>query len=397
VPVPRLAARRSRSNEPDRLVNLIDSIARSGRIGSEIAVRLDLVRSTGIGHAWRRVRGDARLSKESGSIQAAYRTIWQDAAAEVGADLIDLGSGFLEVRRDGRATRVRNNLVMLDDSVTLQLALDKLLVHGLLKEKGIPIAGHVGFGAAEDSPALSFLMSRAGPCIVKPAASSAGYGVTGGIRSVPQFLRARLRAARIDQRLIIEEQLPGDVYRLLFLDGQLLDVVRRHPPRVVGDGRSTIEELIAKENSRRAAGPNRASGSMLRVDLDSIFRLEEAGLTVRSVPPFGSEVVVKTVISQNSSEENETVREFSDGFVAEARAAVAAVGLRLGGVDAVTADPMRSMSDTGGAVIEVNGPPGFGYHYDVREPQQATRVAVPILEACLAHSSPRTPLGRRRR
>src|SRR5688572_32104639 len=43
----------------------------------------------------------------------------------------------------------------------------------------------------------------------------------------------------------------GASYRLLYLEGRLIDAVRRDPPTVTGDGYSTIRRLIAHENRRR--------------------------------------------------------------------------------------------------------------------------------------------------
>ena len=42
--------------------------------------------------------------------------------------------------------------------------------------------------------------------------------------------RATWRASRLTSRLLIERQVAGEVLRLLFLDGELLDVVLRKPP-----------------------------------------------------------------------------------------------------------------------------------------------------------------------
>ena len=97
------------------------------------------------------------------------------------------------------------------------------------------------------------------------------------------------------------------MYRLLFMDGELLDTVRRRPPRVTGDGRSTIRELIAAENAGRLDPAHPVSMPILRVDLDCLFTLEAAGLSLESVLPADTTIPVKTVTSQNRIEDNETV------------------------------------------------------------------------------------------
>jgi D-alanine-D-alanine ligase-like ATP-grasp enzyme len=52
-------------------------------------------------------------------------------------------------------------------------------------------------------------------------------------------------------------------------------------------------------------------------------------------------------------------------------------------VDVVTPDIGRPLAEAGGTIIEVNGTPGFQYHYQVADRAGATRVAIPILERVL--------------
>jgi D-alanine-D-alanine ligase-like ATP-grasp enzyme len=163
----------------------------------------------------------------------------------------------------------------------------------------------------------------------------------------------------------------------------LLDVVRRLPPSVTGDGHSTIAELMEAESHRRIASHRDRVLSLLRPNLDCVLTLKRANLTLDSILPSGATVAVKTVNSRNRIEDNETVREMSDELVAEAAAAVDTVGLRLAGVDVITADPMTSLAASEGVIVEVNGTPGLHYHYDVADRAAATPVAVRILSELL--------------
>jgi cyanophycin synthetase len=175
------------------------------------------------------------------------------------------------------------------------------------------------------------------------------------------------------------------VYRFLYLDGALLDAVRKLPPSVVGDGQSSIEELVRQENRRRLDARGSAGFSMLKLDLDALFTLAAAGLTAASIPAASARVTVKAVTNQNRIEDNESVPrgEVADELVAEGAAAAAAVGLRLAGVDLVTTDIRASLRSSGGRVIEVNGMPGLNHHYNVKDPTNAVAVAVPILGTLL--------------
>ena len=369
----------------DAVTAFIHALADGAPWRREIAVRLDLLRATGPRYALRRLwEGRGQPSGRSGRRDRAYDTIWLGAAQELGAEVVDLSPSFLEIRRGAAVTRVRDHWVMLDDIVTIALALDKPLVHTLVSAAGVPVPDNREVSREDMDSALAFLKRMETPVVVKPARFSGGGGVTSGVRTPARLARACLRAGRLDNRLMLERQIEGPVYRLLFLDGELLDAVRRFPPQLRGDGHSTIESLVADENRRRLETRGRDVVSLLRLDLDAVFTLEDRGLTIRSVPAAGEVIAVKRATNQNSASDNVTVlHEIGSGLHDDARRAALAVGVRLAGVDVVTNDPSKHLHESGGAVLEVNGTPGLHYHYQVADREQATKVAVPILRALL--------------
>jgi len=360
------------------------------RLGREAAVRVELVRALGPRQAWRRARLDRRRGRV-GRIHRTrvYRRIWGEAAATAGAEVVELTPEILELRRGLECTRVRHQTVALDDGLSIELSLDKSLVHRLLADASLPVPPHAEFSAGEPAAAEAFLTREGGPCVVKPAAGGgAGWGVSTEVRKAADLRRAIARASRYGGRLLIERQVEGMVYRVLVLDGEMLDVVRRHPPGVIGDGRSSIAALVAEENRRRLAAAGDAGLSPLHLDLDALITLDLAALTPRSVPARGEAVVVKRVTQQNRNEENETVREpVSPALREEVARTAEVVGLRVAGVDLIAPGLDRPLAESGGVVLEVNGEPGLHHHYHVADPGRATPVAVPLLERALEHGS----------
>jgi len=359
------------------------------RLRREAAVRVELVRALGPRHAWQRAVLDRRLGRAGRRHRTrVYRQIWDRAAQAAGAEVVELTSELLELRRGTAHTRVRHQTVALDDSLSIELSLDKPLIHRLLADAALPVPPHAEFHAGEPASARAFLAQADGPCVVKPAASGgAGWGVSTGVRGPADLRRAIARASRYGSRLLIEHQVEGTVYRVLALDGEILDVVRRHPPGVVGDGRSDIATLVAGESRRRLEAEGDAGLSPLHLDLDALITLELTGLTPRSVPGRGEAVVIKTVTQQNANEENETVHEpLSHALGAEIARATDVVGLRVAGVDVIAPGLDRPLRESGGVVLEVNAEPGLHHHYHVADPEQATPVAVPLLERALEES-----------
>jgi D-aspartate ligase len=365
---------------------LSERLARTGRRGSVLASRVDLARSTGPGYTWRRLSAKRNFRGIGEDVRhALYERIWCEAADALGARAEQLAPGLLQLSRAGAVTRVYDQRIDLDDAVALQVALDKRLVHRLMATASLPVPDHLEFDAGDPRPALEFMARAGGPCVVKPAAGTGGgYGTTTGVATPAELMRARLHAATGGGRLLIERQVAGAVYRLLLLDGELLDVVRSVPAHLTGDGRSTIEALIAAENERRIDAQGVAGLSLLGVNLDVMLALEHAGLSLSTVLPAGGELGVGAVTNTNAVADNETFRgEIAVEIVAQARSAQRLVGLRLAGVDVITTDASSPLVETGGVIIEVNGAPALHRHYLVAAPERATRVAVPILEHLL--------------
>lgn len=294
-----------------------------------------------------------------------YERAWRDAAAVLGAEVARDGEGWLEVRLGERSARVRDNYAPLDPREVLELAGDKPRVYGLLAERGLPIPAHAEFRLDGIGKAVRFLESAEAECVVKPArGTGAGRGVITGIRTREQLARAAAEAAVNGPDLVIERQVEGDNFRLLYLDGELIDAIIRRPPTVTGDGASSILQLIRRANSVRLAQGWKVAQVLLGVDTEMRHTLESQGLSLRSVPARGEVVRVKTVINDNVGLENVPARDrLCDEVIQAGAAAAAAVGSRLAGVDVITPDPGVPLERSGGIVLEVNTTPGYYYHY----------------------------------
>ncbi len=363
---------------------------RTGRAGSRLGAGLDLVASAGARQSLRRMLQEPRLRAMRDEL---YEGLWREAAGEIGATVGRRPGALLEIRLDGRRTWAYRQEVALDSAVTLRASLEKQLAHELLTGLGIPVPEHVVCDAGRLGPALRFLSDHPEGVVVKPAGGTGGgIGTTASVCTERQLRRAVLFAARTSARVLVEARAPGDVHRVLFLDGELLDVVRREPPHVVGDGRSPVRVLIDHENTRRLEARGRACPSFLTVTLDCVLELANGGRTLASVPADGERVRVKATTNHSGPADCHTVSaQLAPEAVDELRRAVAATGIRLAGVDVITPDVTRPLRESGGVVLEVNGNPALHQHYQVADPAQAAHVCVPVLRRVFAASPPWPP------
>lgn len=346
-----------------------------------------LARDLGAAHTLRRWRADWQLKKVlPGRGQSVTRTMWSEAADTVGASFRELSPWLFEFSRDGLAVHVLGQRTPFADPVSFRLAAAKDLTYELLARAGVRVPEHIVVHRRDRRGAHAFLETGSSPLVVKPArGGGAGRGVTPSIEKASQLERALDYAGSTSDRILVERQAVGDHFRFLLLDGEVLDVIRRGRPQVVGDGTSTIEELMFAEYDRRLRTDSTEGLKPFPVDLDCLFTLEKQGLRLSTRLPQGDTVVVKSATNISGARTCIPVRGPIDSdIVGEVRAAAAAVGVRLAGVDVVAPDIDGSPVSSNSVVLEVNPIPGFHHHYSVADPDAATPVAVAVLEALFA-------------
>lgn len=369
-------------------LEFLAAVARAGRAGRLLG---PVVALQGVARASdvHRVRAQVRdlSSLVAAGRSAFYRGIWESAATRLGASVRPVVGDFLEITRGTAATIVRENLVELDNPVTLELAGDREASAQRLEAAGLPVAPRVRFTLSTAAAARAFLAEN-GPSVVKPArGTGAGAGVTCDVRSEEELARAALNAVRFCPELVIERQLTGAEHRLLVLDGVVVGAVRREVPAVVGDGSTSVVGLMLAENQRRAAAHGTEGLFLLALSLDAVLALRRQGLRPASVPAAGQRVAVAGTV--NAGAPSDCCAEApTPALAAAAVAAAAALRLRWASVEIACHNP-----DTGlGGVIEVNSTPGFSYHYQVRDPATVRPVAEPLLDALL-QEGPRSAGG----
>jgi len=335
------------------------------------------------GFEWRRERSPFTAVRAE-----FYRDVWNHAARAVGGEVEELGEGFLRIHRGDARTVVRGPEVMLDTRLTLQMAGDKPLTLRLLNELGYPTPSHLVYTIQTLEHGCAFRRNAGTAVVVKPAQEgAAGNGVTMHVRSDQQLVSASVRAATWSQRILVEEEKSGSSYRLLFLNGELIDAVRKDPPMLQGDGRSTVRQLIQAENDRRLRPGRFVALHPLTIDLECRLTLEEQGLRLSSTPSRDQKFIAKAVVNQNAKEENHIVRdEVHTSYIDAGRHIAAAFPIQLMGLDVLTHDigaPLRGGEAT---IHEVNTTPGLHHHIMVAESDKCADVPTRILEYLLTPS-----------
>ena len=96
--------------------------------------------------------------------------------------------------------------------------------------------------------AYNYGISLGFPLVVKPLSESLSIHTSCTIQTPNELKEAIKIVKQVDFRVLVEKHIPGDVYRSLIINNSLIACVRRQPESIVGDGVTTLQELIDKKN-----------------------------------------------------------------------------------------------------------------------------------------------------
>lgn len=103
-----------------------------------------------------------------------------------------------------------------------------------------------------DDVAIEKFLAKYGKVVVKPLNRSLSVGLTTDASTLNKVQKAIKKAARYSDEVLIQEQVFGEEVRFAVLNGNVISALLRQTPRVVGDGVSTVSELIREENKSRS-------------------------------------------------------------------------------------------------------------------------------------------------
>jgi len=286
--------------------------------------------------------------------------------------LVQLGWGIHQ-------QRIQATMTGKTSSIALEIASDKEETKNILYNNACPVPYGVVISSAED---VEWAVLKVGfPVVVKPVDGHQGKGATINVTGTEEALHAFEAAQKFASRVIIEKCIAGYDFRLLVINNKFIAAAKRTPAHVIGNGSSTINELINEVNSdpRRGFGHEKM---LTEIKVDSMTRrlLEQENYTLDTILPRGRIFYLKTTANLSTGGISEDVTDTvhsTNIFIAERASKF--IGLDICGIDVVAPNLTEPISETDGAIIEVNGAPGFRMHLSPVD-GQARNVAKPVVD-----------------
>jgi len=303
----------------------------------------------------REIREDERLGPSTGSIveEAQARGIpWIRLNRH---SLVMLGYGLNQ-------KRIQATITSQTSSIAVEIACDKEDTKNLLEASNVPVPkGRIIYDEEDLQKAVD---SIGYPLVLKPINGNHGRGATINVKSWEEALEALSAAKRISRAVIVEKYVTGLDHRVLVINYKFVAAAKRTPAMVIGDGKSTIQELIDIVNSdpRRGYGHEKVL-TAIKIDEMTLNILKDNGLNLDSVLEKNRELHLKATANLSTGGTSTDVTDLvhpHNVFMCERISKI--IGLDICGIDIMTDDISVPLEETGGAVLEVNAAPGFRMH-----------------------------------
>ncbi len=303
----------------------------------------------------REIREESRLGPSTGSIieEAEARGIPWIRLNKY--SLCQLGYG-------ANQKRIQATVTSETSSIGVELACDKEDTKFLLEQAQVQVPrGEI----IRRESSLEETCSYVGfPLVIKPVGGNHGRGITVNIANVEDARVAFHAAKEVSAAVIVEKFITGEDYRLLVINNVLVAAAKRTPAHVIGDGVSTVKQLVDEVNKdpRRGYGHENVLTQITINDLTKSI-LKGKGYTEDTVIAKHEVLILKDTANLSTGGTAEDVTDIvHPANVSMAERISKIIDLDICGIDIMTTDISKPLSETGGAVLEVNAGPGFRMH-----------------------------------
>lgn len=271
-----------------------------------------------------------------------------------GRSLIQLGQGAKQ-RRIWTAETDRTG------AIAEYIAQDKDLTRTFLKQAGVPVPEGQTVGNADEAWAAAQDIGL--PIVVKPTDANHGRGVFIDLTTKEQVAEAYEQALNEGSGVMVEKFIPGVDHRLLVVGSDMIAASRGDPAVVVGDGKSTVVQLIEDQlnsDPRRGELETCPWDKINTMTWDPVILadLQNQGHPPESIPLDGERVMVARFANWAIDITDDVHPSVRDHVITAAKVA----GLDICGVDVVCEDISKPLEAQGGTIVEINASPGLLMH-----------------------------------
>lgn len=255
----------------------------------------------------------------------------------------------------------------------IKLVKDKIATSQLLMDAGIPVPKFFKFTfthTMDNIMAQEKLLSQmndAGitfPIVLKQIYGTFGIDVFTHIKDI-EMAGKTLETMREKgyKELMCEEQIDGHCYRVFVFNGEIMDVIQRSAPFVIGDGVNTVRSLIDMRNKRQL------EKRLFETKNVTESYITDQGYKMDDILPKEKSLIITTVINMHNGADIkripiESVPEINRNIFIQANQVL---GIKCSGIDFLSPNITLSYKENNGRILEINGTPDTEIHTIVSE------------------------------
>lgn len=300
-------------------------------------------------------------------LEISTQIIIRDALARgIKIDMVDRKENFLRLIQGNHAEFVKEaSKTRLDSLMTYLVMENKIASKLVLEENGIRVPVGRNYSAFDDAVKdFKFFLDK--KKVIKPVTTNFGLGI--GISepgdSLEKFESFLKVAFGLSNSIIIEEFIEGPEYRFLVLGDEVVAVCNRVPANVVGDGKSSIRELIQKKNEdpRRGEGHKTALEKIQMSEVEFQI-LKDQGLNFESIPESGKQIFLRKNSNISTGGDSLDVTDkVHPEFKSIAVSCAKAAGAVICGIDIISSEIESKPNPKTYGVLEINFNPVLYIH-----------------------------------
>ncbi|WP_415324515.1 bifunctional glutamate--cysteine ligase GshA/glutathione synthetase GshB [Clostridium perfringens] len=252
-----------------------------------------------------------------------------------------------------------------DSYITALIMENKLVTKDILRENNIRVPKGKDYENIDEAK-KDFRLFKNEKIVIKPKSTNFGLGISifPGEYSREDYDKAVEIAFREDSSILIEEFMTGKEYRFLVIGEEVVGILHREPANVIGNGESTIEELVFEKNK----DPLRGKGYKTPLEKIKLGEIEEMflknqGLSFKSIPKNGEKIYLRE--NSNISTGGDSI-DFTDkihpSYKEVALKSAKAVKALICGVDMVIDNIEEEAKEKNHGIIELNFNPAIHIH-----------------------------------
>jgi D-alanine-D-alanine ligase-like ATP-grasp enzyme len=280
---------------------------------------------------------------------------------------------------NGRKSYFRYNTLDLNPVGASEMAKDKDYAAFFMRRMGYPAVQGKAFysddwceaiSSDRDSNAAYRYAERLGfPVIVKPNSGSQGGGVA-LVHGKHEFYAALRAIFKRDRIALVQRQVKGRDFRIVVLDDDVISAYERLPLSVIGNGRSTILQLLKRK--QRAFDASSRDTHINLNDPRISAKLKHQGRTLKSIPKRGEQIFLLDNANLSSGGDSVDVTDaLHPAWKKLAMKLTRDMGLRLSGVDLMTESDITKPPKKF-HILEINAAPGLDHYVRTGEAQKKT-------------------------